>query len=501
MRRINQQPQVVAQESITSKLLIEHAMNHADFVPIVMSAHKDVAPLTALLAARGKMTKGVNYTSNFFDANGNATGRYRTVGSNCVEYRIEKADIPICHFKANAAAETYIDDMNASTAIGKGKNGFWAFVDSNIAGYKDIIMLADGETQLHIQNDPEPSSNETWKIFVKVLSGETTDSVNAALLADGMEFQLHSTLHEQDFSEKGNERYNFGTTGRTYLSLQRIKYSYSGTAYAMKSTNSSVSGYFMEHGGTQTFISEADYQMTRYAAQFNENALLEGKTTVSQDLNKCVLQDENGRDLLAGNGIMYSGDGPFKFPITSKGFTGAWFNAFMSDIDQYVRADSDGVREVAIVGGTRLRMSFNQFLADKNISVKVQNIAWKNGEKQGIIDTYHYYEFAGIRIIFLESDHFTTRAGITFNDGTRSNEWMGYVIPMGNTRSGQTGVTLIQLRPSVKGTVAGIDKGGNIASSVDGTHTHMLWQNGVISLNQVFQIYRPWSNNVIVPIN
>ena len=53
----------------------------------------------------------------------------------------------------------------------------------------------------------------------------------------------------------------------------------------------------MEHGGVQSFITEADYQMTRIAAQFQENALLEGKTTVSQDLNKCVLTDERGREL------------------------------------------------------------------------------------------------------------------------------------------------------------------------------------------------------------
>lgn len=500
MRRLNQQPQMVAQESISSKMLMEYGMSNADFLPIIMSAHKDVAPLTALLVARGKTTKGVNYTSNFFDANGNATGNYRTVGSNCVEYRIEKADIPICHFKANAAGETYIDDMNPSTSIGKGKLGIWVFLDSNVAGYKDIIQLADGDTQLHIQNDPEPSSNGTWKAFVKLLSGEKNDSINPALLADGMEFQLHSTLHEQDFSERGNQRYNFGSVERAYLSLQRIAYSYSGTAFAMKSNNK-ISGYMMEHAGTQSFISEADYQMTRYASQFNENALLEGKTTVSQDLNKCVLQDENGRDLLAGNGIMNSGDGPFKFPITSRGFTDAWFNSFLSDIDQYINPDSDGVREVAIVGGTRLRMSFNTFLANKNLSVKVQNIAWKNGDKQGIVDTYNYYEFAGIRIIFLDSTHFSNKAGITLNDGTRSNEWMGYVVPMGNTRSGQAGITIITLRPSVKGTVAGIDKGGNIASSVDGTHTHMLWQNGVICTNQVFQIYRPWSNSTIVSFN
>jgi len=49
--------------------------------------------------------------------------------------------------------------------------------------------------------------------------------------------------------------------------------------------------------------------------------------------------------------------------------------------------------------------------------------------------------------------------------------------------------------------VAGIDKGGNIASSVDGTHVHMLWQVGIISLNTPFIIERPWNPNTIYAFN
>lgn len=501
MRRVNTQPMFAAQESISSKLLMETGMSNADYIPIIMSAFKREAALTALLSMKGLKTQGINYSTNFTDADGNLTGRYRTVASNCVEYRIEKADIPICHIKANAAGETYIDDLNASTSIGKGKNGFYIFTDSNMAGYKDVIQLADGETQLHIQNDPEPSSNNTWKLYVKVLSGDRDDIVNDALLADGVEFQLMQTLHEQDFSERGNERYNLGTKGRAYLGLQRIKYSYSGTAYAMQNNQKGQVGYWMEHKGRQNFISEADYQMVRYAAQFNENSILEGKTTVSQDLNKVVLQDVNGREMLQGNGIMNSGDGPIKFPITSKGFTSAWFESFMADINQYISPDKNGLREVALICGSRLKISFNSFLASKNISVKVQNIKYKDGDQQGIVDTYYFYEFAGIRVILLDTDYFGQKAGMILDDGTRTNDWDAFVIPLGQTKAGQDGVTLIQLRKSVRGTVTGIDKGGNIASSVDGTHEHMLWQNGVISMNQMFRIYRPWQARKIVSIN
>jgi hypothetical protein len=498
MKFISTQPQFVAQESISSKMLLANGLVKADSLPTIMSLYKQDAPLTALLELKNKKTKGINYSTSFVDSNGNFSGRYRTVSSNCVEYRIAKTDIPIIHVKANAAGETWIDDLNTSLSIGKGKNGFWIFLDSNVAGYKDIIMLADGETHLEIFNDPEPSSNGTWKCFVKVKSKFRQDSVNSALLANGVELQLIHTAHEQDFSERGNEYYSFGVTGKAYLGLQRVKFSYSGTAYAMdKGSKQNV--YEVEHKGRRAFITEAEHAMLRKAAIFNENHLLEGRGTMSPELNKCVLSDENGREVLDGDGIMYSGDGPFRFPISSKGFTDAWFNSFMADIDQYITPGADGKREVVLMGGSRLRFSFNEFLIRKSLNRMVESVSWSDKDgNRGIVDTYNFYEFAGIRVIFLETRRFDERAGMVLSDGSKTNEWEGFVIPLGNTNSGQDGITLVQLRPTVTGTVAGIDKGGNIASSVDGTHTHMLWQNGVICMNQVFRIFRPWSNRVII---
>ena len=71
------------------------------------------------------------------------------------------------------------------------------------------------------------------------------------------------------------------------------------------------------------------------------------------------------------------------------------------------------------------------------------------------------------------------------------------VFPLGLTAGGERGIQLIQLRPMSKGTVAGIDKGGNMSNDVDGTTEHALIQIGVISQIQPFKIYRPYRNNLI----
>ena len=77
---------------------------------------------------------------------------------------------------------------------------------------------------------------------------------------------------------------------------------------------------------------------------------------------------------------------------------------------------------------------------------------------------------------------------------------MGYIIPTGNTPAGQQGQTICTLRPSVKGMVAGIDKGGNIASSVD-VRTYICCGKWVSSLNTPFIIERPWNPNTIYAFN
>jgi hypothetical protein len=121
------------------------------------------------------------------------------------------------------------------------------------------------------------------------------------------------------------------------------------------------------------------------------------------------------------------------------------------------------------------------------------NITGEGAEK-GVIDTYAFYELDGIRIIPKRYSAWRShrRPGKVLSDGTRNNEWDCIALPLGIGESGNQNYELVQLRPMAKGTVAGIDQGGNIASSVDGTQTHVLFQNGIIARGQTFMIYRPF---------
>ena len=68
-----------------------------------------------------------------------------------------------------------------------------------------------------------------------VLNGNIREAyVDTALMTELSECMPSMNAYEMDFSESGVEKYTFPTWGHTYMGLQRVKYSHSGTAAAMK---------------------------------------------------------------------------------------------------------------------------------------------------------------------------------------------------------------------------------------------------------------------------
>ena len=482
----------IQNETISGHMLMERGYKNPDFIPTILRLPELKSPLISILDIKGLKTKGLNYSSNF------TNGNYRTVGSNVIEYRIETTDMRKEHIKANPDGVCFVDDANP-TQPGYGKNPFYVYLDSDYIGYKEIFMLADTATHLYVISEGgKEMSNGSYEYEVKLFSDQVTDYVDSTLLNEGYEVQQSMTAHEQEGSERGNEvRLPFAGVGRTWLTLQRVKYSYTGTAKAMDKGGVSH-GYLVDHfagGKTQTtFLDMAEMQMLKDASRFTEFAIMEGKPTVSQETNKVLITDKNGREVMAGSGIMWANDGPIWFPQPN-GWTQGFLNALLMDIDPLITRGADGKRECFLAMAPKAYQSFTILMGQMGRTIN-NNIEGTGAEK-GIIDTYSFYEFAGIRIIAERYDAFSQRPGIVLKDGSKTNEWDCYLIPLGQTNGGRNGVELCQLRPAVNGTVAGINEGGQVASSVDATHKHMLWQIGVISQIQPLRIYRPYKNNTL----
>jgi hypothetical protein len=202
------------------------------------------------------------------------------------------------------------------------------------------------------------------------------------------------------------------------------------------------------------------------------------------------LTDETNQEIVAGDGILYSGDGPIEYP-QSKGWTPRFVESFWQDIAPYCKPDEYGNTEFAMLMPEKSFMNFS--LAAAEMGVTADSNIEGVGDDKIINNTYKGVSLGGIRGIAIKYDRMGQRPGITLKDGRRTNDYECIVVPLGRTASGQRGIELLQLRPAVNGRVAGIDSGGNFsASSVDGTSEHLLLQNGIINMNQVFKIYLPY---------
>jgi hypothetical protein len=62
------------------------------------------------------------------------------------------------------------------------------------------------------------------------------------------------------------------------------------------------------------------------------------------------------------------------------------------------------------------------------------------------------------------------------------------------TDEGENGVELTQLRPPKSGVIDGINVGGSMATSVDGSSKHVLVQSGIISRAKIQRVFRPYNS-------
>lgn len=469
----------MANESISSYHLIRHAVNNPDVLPTIFSLYQDEeTPLSSILNDKGLKTRGLYEGMN--------SGKYRTVGSNHVQYAIEASDVRKLHFKANSAGVTF-ESIIYPTKPGYKGSAFYVYSDSNWAGSKEIVELNDNNTQLYIYDVEPPREVEpgVWRYEMKLVTKTNTEFCAVELLAEGNEFMPVQTAYEQDFSETGIEKYTFPTWGHAYLTLQRVKYSYSGTAQAMKEDKK-----WTTHNGAKGFLSYAEDTMMKRAASYHEYASIYGKQTVSEEGN-VLLHDKTGREIMAGSGILNQGDGAYEYPYDK--FNKRFLKSIMKDID--LRVGKDGVTECVLIGGQEVTSGFSEVMREYGITQN-QNIVGDGADK-GINDSYSYYEFDGIRVIpkrwrYLDG---VKRASKVLGDGTKKSSWDGFFVPLGQTSGGDNQVELIQLRKPKMGTVNGINEGGDgMATSVDGSSVHMLFQCGIISRSKITRIFRPYNS-------
>lgn len=480
MRLLPGQPQELAGKSIDSYSLVKHAINNPDVLPRVWELFREEeSPLSAILSMKGLSSKGLFDNMNTSDV--------RVVKSNHVQYPIKSSDKRKVHFVANGSGVTFVCDAYP-TQPGKKQSVITFWLDSNWVRPKELMELADNRTLLYVYTEHEPVEDQYgFRYQGKVWAKTRETFIDPFLLGEGMEAAPVMAPYEQDFSETGSEKYTFDGWGDAYMTLQRVKFSYSGTAAAMSASRDWYAFQNSKGATVYTYIDHADKLMMKRAADYHEYAVIFGQGTVTVD-GEVLMKDNRGREIMAGDGILYQGDGAYEYPMNGD-WTIRQLESIMNDAD--VRSGKDGLLEVVFLAGNENLSSFNRMMRANGFVTQNNNVEGSGADK-GVINTYSFYEVNGVRIIPKKFRYFDnlSRPSLYLPDGTRRSSWDGIFVPIGQTAGGDRGIELIQLRPMKKGSVDGINVGGKMATSVDGSSVHCLFQTGVVSRNKISRIFR-----------
>jgi hypothetical protein len=483
MRLLPGQPTDVAGESISSYSLINAALTNPDVLPRVWEVFKEEeSPLSAILSQEGLTSKGL-----FDGMNGS---KYRVVKSNHVIYPIKNTDVRKPRI-IEIAPTVGFDCPQSPSEPGKGQSVIYLGLDSNWVRPNEVIELNDNETKLFAYDDQEPAEIEGGFLYAfKLVTGLRDDWVDTELLEIGNEVGVGMTMYEHDFSETGHEKYTYDGWGHAYMTLQRIKMSFSGTAAAMGIDKSWFAFQNSKGKSVSSYLDYADKEMWARIARYHEYQVIHGKGTVDMDGNT-ILKDRKGREILGGDGLLYQGEGAYEYPFNK------WSMAYLESLlkDSYIRSGKDGKQKVALIGGWENVVGFSRMMAENGFKTLNNNLEGSGSDK-GVINDYSYYEIGGVRILPKKYRYFDSieRPNKYLSDGTSKGSWDGILVPLGQMDNGDNSVELIQLRPPKSGTINGINVGGDMATSVDGSSKHVLVQSGVISRVKIQRMFRPYKS-------
>ncbi len=464
-----------ANETVMSNHLLQVALAEPEVIPQFATLfEKESTAFSSLLAKKGLTSKGL-YAGLQSDS-------YRVVGNRKVMWPVKGID----KRKGTILAST--STLIASTP-GYGGEVVTLDLDTNWFSPKDVLELKDKKTLVLVVDDQLPTEIESgkWRYFVRMVRSDKTDYIAIALLGVGSEIGFAYTMFEE-MSETAYEKYTFDDWSGSWMTIQRMKWSVSGTAAQMK-----VKKHWITHNGEMAWLTHAEMQMLKRWAEAREYQLLFGKGTVT-DKDEVLMRDMKGRDIVGGDGLLNIGDGSLRFP----------YNRLTTDViknlmrNLQILADPNGKLEVAVIAGQEFMFQWGELMETMGLNLNPSQMVEGTGSTKGINATYSFYEFNNVRFIPVWHKFFDdpSRPSWTTTEGFEKESQRAIFVSLGQADVGTNNVELLALgnRSFRKGTIAGINQGGDaMKSSVDGEHTHVLSETGIKCANMygVAELYRP----------
>jgi len=384
--------------------------------------------------------------------------------------------------------------------VGKGGAPFYLTLSKQLGDQDDVIMLADGNTQVIVDAPPVMLTGGNMRVRVKLLvkKGGQNAHIPTYLVTAGAECKTIYNMKPEASEHGSKTRIPFGDWAKNYMTTQRWEWNLTGLAAHSKVDPSAVKqlAYFngKKNQLEKYWIPVLDYEMMRQSYMQIDNQLFWGKKNINPDGS--FRKDQKGRIYFSGDGIYHQINRRLKRQYNRM----TSFRMF-DDMLRSLRYDSSSTTHrkpvLMVIAGSEFRMQFDRLIRNEfKLSPEVlffdgkggyqSGPAKKYGDVRGIRSNFNYYETPNGIFLVSQCHYFDSRQLPTLYDtgGIPEQSYRGIIVNITPTIGGQDVMSLVSLagRQNVIGTVNGMSNPGNggvLSSTADVEGKHMLNMCGV----------------------
>jgi hypothetical protein len=285
-----------------------------------------------------------------------------------------------------------------SSETGEGQAIFPLILEKKFYDKNDVFEL-ENEQQLFVKRVPESLPGGRSRVWVQLVSPDSSRKVNTTYLAKGKTTKYVSNYHPE-LSERGYSKFMHNIEKhRGFISRHRVGDSVSGDFAKLKPK-------YLEHAGVFFKMSTMEKELVDQLHLAFENSMLIGHGNFD-DAGNCLITEEDGRPIPIGEGII----------TQIKRYCGQQRYSVLS-ASHFRNAISDVVEKLAKKTGNRLVAVCNwkfyeqaQTVLDDLLKTRVTDNYFytKTGGKIKVGTEYNAYEFSGNVITFMENQALTDR--------------------------------------------------------------------------------------------
>jgi len=425
---------------------------------------------SSFLARKGLTMRGLyaNSTSPDFQVIGNRQIKWAVKGRSERKARI-------------------ISNNSAGATPGLNHASFILTLDNDWFVEKETLLCWDIRTVLYVKVK-EKGVGSTWNYTVQLMGNDPTAFVNPNLVAANAELSSGYTAYPEA-SEDAGERVTHPEWHTEWLTIQRFKYSITGSANAHK--------LLIEHKGKHLFADYQHMEMLKWMMIARERQLLFGRASVDSTGNNVGVTDKDNRPIIAGNGLIHQGDPSMKFTYSDINIR--WIENLITSM-QLSMTGGMGGPEIVIGGGLSFINDFHRAMR----SIFEMNpiiFAEGSGNDKGVNTTFKYYNFNSVKLVPIWIPAFDDPMGAHMQDsfGVNYRSRMGFALNTGSNLAGQApNIKLLALgnsqndRRFIERELVGMSGGGvknvqtgrlMVSSSVDAYEVHTLCETGIALMN------------------